>query len=115
MNPALEELIYEIVKDGRDLVVAQAPESVQQYLAMQAMDYAGWFVVCVLIGIGSVVCIRWANHDKWDEMPAAMFGCVGVVALFIVAIGLVCNSVNYWQVKFCPKGYLLQQVVNKGK
>lgn len=103
MNKELLNQMSEIIQGSKDFVVEQAPQAVQQYLQMQAIDSLGWLALSIIAMTVSVfiVCL-FEDETKW--IPASI--------LFIFATcGIISNPINYYKITHYPKGYILQHVL----
>lgn len=110
MNDELTKKLIEYLDAGANLVVAQAPELIQQAFWWWAAVHAGWLLVC---GAGTYVAYRAGrysyarfNASDDDAYMFLAFGCaiLGIVC-FLVAVD---NGVSLLQLWMAPKVYMLE-------
>lgn len=113
MNEELQKQVLEMLKDGKSFVIEQAPDVVQQYVALQAVGYLGWcalFVLCALVSFfifSSMYLSEKKNGYGQETIPL----CFGIVVGTILSLGMLSNAINYYSIKTYPKGYLLDKAL----
>ncbi len=116
MDKALQDFILSTLKEGKDFVLTQAPEALQQYLRIQAINQFGWFCISVVLCL-ILVAVLWnlgpVKGDGYGDKDFAYVGRALIIAvLFICAGSTICNAVNYYEITRYPKGYLLDRALH---
>ncbi len=106
MNEELQKQIIEIVKGSKDFVVSQAPDTIQQFLAIQAVECIGWFILSLVL-LPVVLYIGKKMHDRTDGVVWVVIAPMAFLFLF----GIISNPINYYEITHYPKGFLMQQAL----
>lgn len=103
MSQAISFLL-EAAKQGKDFVVAQAPETIRQWLSMKAAEN-----LCKIVGfgLGVVVFLYFANWlKKMRNSDFEMLLCFLVAFFFLI---ITANSAyDLYCILHFPKAYLLE-------
>lgn len=116
MNEELKNELLKLFKDGKDFVITQTPDVIQQYIGAQFISAAMGAVFFGLISMVLIKFIVWcvgqfkAGEFDVEASPLMMFP-IGGAILFVVLF--YCNAEDAMKIKFYPKGYLLEQVMKK--
>jgi MFS family permease len=117
MNNELSQLLITMFKDGKDFVIGQGPDIIQQYLASQLFElnftlYLSAFLLGLCLGTIIVVAIYGPKSDMYGPNPGKL---ILLIICGVGAIGFaVCicgTSVAKYKLTHYPKGYLLEQVL----
>lgn len=109
-NEALNQFITLLTnsfKDGKDFVLAQAPEVVKQILTFNLIESSVTLILCLVTFVG-----LWKWHKKiekdWDQVGYLPLGIVAIVAFVFFC----CATDNFLQIIFVPKLYLIAYMSN---
>lgn len=110
----LEKELLNLVRDGRDTVVSQAPDVIRQTLQYDIVSTYGWLII---FGVIAVICplliYAWVkeNRKPYQDRSEMLFGCLllGVIGSILSFLAIVCNLATVYQIKNYPKGYLLDK------
>lgn len=109
MNEQLQKAILDLINGAKTFTIDQAPDAIQQYLVAELISKE-ITIALILFFIFVAVLFGFFIARKADDM-AGFFYFFICSALFFMLAGLSCELTSYYQIKYAPKGYLLERVV----
>lgn len=124
MNEELQKALAESVrlateglKQGKDFVVAQAPDVIQQLLRWKFYEAVMWAVALLVAAVALVLITRWSVRGKTskqldDIMPMPLFSGGASIMLVVAAVS---NAMTAVQIHVAPKIYLIEWAMRQVK
>jgi len=113
MNNELSQLLITMFKDGKDFVIGQGPDIIQQYLAGEifrlTVDFWTWTILSAILFLIMVFLTIVAFCE--EELSLLFVNVVLGVILFLFLCAAIDNGVAKYKLTHYPKGYLLEQVL----
>lgn len=113
MNEELQKQILELIKGGKDFVLAQAPDTIRQFVAMEAWGYLWVTIACGLAAFFFLSLFIIGLKIK-NEETSFTFCIVGAVLGTAFSIAVFCNFDGYYKLSHFPKGYLFYLATHHG-
>lgn len=112
MNEELQNFLLNTLKASKDFVISQAPDVVQQYIAIQAVDCLGWVAIFATVAIFTYFV---PLKKKWEpdysgDPGMAVKNALCYILILVMSLGVINELGNFLEVKLYPKGYMLQQL-----
>lgn len=118
MDETVKQFILGTLQEGRDFVLAQAPDVVQQMLGAALMTHAFVIVVFGTLSFPAVLLSRWSWSGRmWcgylNDVPTPRCAAFALSVVFIVfaPIMTILSVHSLVKIAFFPKAYLIDLVL----
>lgn len=107
---ALQDL-YANLTQGKEFVLAQAPDICQQIIAWQIAKGAVVAIAFLTVIIGSVFLIRWAYRtQKRDELDVLFTGVACTMCTVFTFTIFICEGASALKALIAPKLFILEYI-----
>lgn len=106
MDNELKKLLIENFAQGKNFILEQSPDVIQQYLSSEMLSYSiGMVISSVVIIIMTYILFMYRKNDNQDDSMGVQVPFT--IALFSCAMFLA-NLHDFITIYFYPKAYLLK-------